>query len=298
MEKVVWNKKFNIGVDIIDKAHAKLFRIIHKMIDLSNNSTATKHTCQEMVKYLETYSMAHFAEEEEYMRSVHYAGYRHHKQIHDYFRDQTLVSLKKNLELSDYSPASIQHLTDTMQHWLTEHIMKEDQAIVKKTVTKKSYHCSSQADLILRAVNHAMQDVFHIETKLVSTDYKGESIGNGFYCQQCYDIEEGLRLRLLLGLEEPLVHRGLEKIYGKRKLPSLSDRQTSSESLLQIFEPLFAHMGKFFQGQAIHVLDEDSLLDTDGFRTSFMKGYPCSLLFGSKSGYFILCYRTWWVKHE
>ena len=61
------------------------------------------------------------------MRSIRYGEYAHHKQIHDHFRDETLVSLKKELEQSEYSPAAIQHLTDTMQNWLAGHIMKEDQ---------------------------------------------------------------------------------------------------------------------------------------------------------------------------
>lgn len=298
MKKVAWDKSFNIGVDVIDKAHAELFRIIHKMIDLSDDASTTRHTCKELLKYLEAYSMAHFAEEEEYMRSIRYAGYAHHKQIHDHFRDETLISLKRELELSDYAPRAIHHLTDTMQNWLVEHIMKEDQAIVKKTVVRKSCHCSGQTDLISRAVGHALQDVFHVEAKLVNPDYKGRNIGNAFYCQQCYDIEGGLRLRLFLGVEKPLLHRGLEKIYGKRKLPPPSDDdRPADEVLLQVFEPLFAHMEQFFQGHAAQALDADSLLDTDGFRTAFMKGGHCSLLFGSKSGYFIFCYRTWRTKH-
>ena len=55
-------------------------------------------------------------------------------------------------------------------------------------------------------------------------------------------------------------------------------------------------MGKFFQGEAEREPDKDNLLNTDEFRMDFMKGYPCRLLFGSKSGYFIFCYRTWRVR--
>ncbi len=295
MEKIAWDEKFNIGVDVIDKAHAKLFRIIHRMIDLSDDSATPKHTCQEMLKYLETYSMAHFAEEEAYMRSIRYSGYAQHKRSHDNFRDKTLVSLKKDLELSNYSPMAVQRLLGTMQNWLAEHIMKADQAIVKKNVGA-GYDFSSQAALISKAVNRAAQDVFQTEMKLINTDYKGENIGNGFYCHQCYDIEGGIRLRLLLGIEEPLLQRGLEKLYGKRRAATMSGVRPANEILLRIFQQLFEHMGKFFQGEAEKVPDKDNLLDTDEFRTDFMKGYPCRLLFGSKSGYFIFCYRTWRVR--
>ncbi len=295
MEKIAWDEKFNIGVDVIDRAHAKLFRIIHKLIDLSNDPAVTQHTCKEMLKYLETYSMAHFAEEEAYMRSIRYGGYAQHKRSHDNFRDKTLISLKKDLELSRFSQASIQRLAGTMQSWLAEHIMKADQAIVKKDVGA-GYDFSSQAALISRAVNRAAQDVFQTEMKLISADYKGEHIGNAFYCRQCYDIEGGIRLRLLLGIEEPLLQRGLEKLYGKRKAAALSGARPANEFLLQVFGQFFEPMGKFFQAESEQELDKDSLMDTDEFRTDFMKGYPCRLLFGSKSGYFIFCYRTWRVR--
>lgn len=297
MEKIMWDDKFNIGVDIIDKAHAKLFRIIHKMIDLSNDSSTTKHTCQEMLKYLETYSMAHFAEEEAYMRSIRYAGYTQHKRSHDNFRTKTLTSLKKDLELSGYSMMAVQHLIGVMQSWLAEHIMKADQAIVKKAAGA-GYDFSSQATLISKAVNRAAQDVFLTEMKLINTDYKGENIGNAFYCYQYYDIEGGIRLRLLLGIEEPLLHRGLEKLYGRRKAAAIPGTRPANETLLQIFGPLFEYMGKFFQGNAEHDPDKDHLLNTDEFRTDFMKGYPCRMLFGSKSGYFIFCYRSWRAKNN
>ncbi|MCI8465555.1 MAG: hemerythrin family protein [Lachnospiraceae bacterium] len=294
MKKIEWEKKFHIGVEIIDKAHAKLFKIINKLIDLSNNPNTAKHTCKEMVKYLEAYSMAHFSEEEDYMRSIRYSGYARHKQVHDNFRDQTLVSLKKELERSDYSQTAVQHLIVVMQSWLTEHIMKMDQAIVKKAVEQKELHCSGQISLISRAVSRAMLDVFQTEVKLVNADYKGRTIGDGFYCYQCYDIESQIRLRLLLGVEKPLFLHGASRIYGKREV--MHNDTLTAEAILPVFEPLFSHMGKFFQGEAEHELDTDNLLDKDAFRTDFMKGHPCSLLFGSKLGYFIFCYRTWRVK--
>ena len=36
MEKILWDDKFKIGVDKVDKAHAKLFRIVHKLFDMSD----------------------------------------------------------------------------------------------------------------------------------------------------------------------------------------------------------------------------------------------------------------------
>ncbi len=89
MEQAVWDEKFNIGVEVIDKAHAKLFRIVKKLLDISEDAKANQHAYKEGIKYLETYTMKHFSEEEAYMRSIRYGAYGQHKRIHDNFRDKT-----------------------------------------------------------------------------------------------------------------------------------------------------------------------------------------------------------------
>lgn len=95
MDKLVWNERFNIGVEVIDKAHANLFRIVGKIAKLAENEANCQNACKEGLKYLEDYTIKHFSEEEAHMRSIRYRGYAKHKQRHDTFRDQTLVSLKK-----------------------------------------------------------------------------------------------------------------------------------------------------------------------------------------------------------
>ena len=62
---------------------------------------------------------------------------------------------------------------------------------------------------------------------------------------------------------------------------------------LQIFEQLFHHMGRLFRSEASYSIPSDDLLTRDQFRADFMKGYPCRLLFSTRLGYFIFCFRTW-----
>ena len=86
-----------------------------------------------------------------------------------------------------------------LQSWLAEHILKADQAIVKK-VPRESYDFSSQAVLISKAVNRASQDLFLTEMKLINTDYKGENkktgvIGSGavsgkYHADVCKSVGE------------------------------------------------------------------------------------------------------------
>ena len=143
MESVVWDDKFNIGVEVVDKAHTKLFRILKKLLEVTEGEEANANNYKEGIKYLEAYSMTHFLEEETYMRSIRYKGYAQHKRIHDSFRDKTLVSLKRDLELSGYSMSAVQRFVGIMSSWLTEHIMREDQAIVGKAVARRSGDCRS-----------------------------------------------------------------------------------------------------------------------------------------------------------
>lgn len=289
MESVVWDDKFNIGVEVVDKAHAKLFRIMKKLLEVTEGEEANANNYKEGIKYLEAYSMTHFLEEETYMRSIRYKGYAQHKRIHDSFRDKTLVSLKQDLELSGYSMSAVQRFVGIMSSWLTEHIMREDQAIVGKAVARRSGDFSSQIAVLSRAVDRAVKDVFQLDAKLISENYKGQNIGNGYYCYQDYDLDGGIGLQLLLGLEEPLFMRGVNRLKGRKRV-QIAD--VTENDRLQVFGPLFQKIGKIFQTETTYEITWENLLDRDGFRTEFMKGYPCSLLFGTKLGSMIFCYRS------
>ncbi len=287
MEKVAWDDRFKIGVEIVDRAHAKLFRIVNKLFDISQDASTNQAAYVEGIKYLEAYSMTHFSEEEAYMRSVRYNGYAEHKRIHDNFRNKTLISLKRDLELSGYSVPAVQRFVGIMNNWLSEHIMLEDQAIVGKAVRQKKRDRSSQIEIISRTVHRAVQDILQAETKLVSDDYKGQNIGNGYYCCQYYDMGGGVMLQLLLGVEDTLFLRGVGRIPGIRK------REMTERDTLHVFKQLFEKMGRLFKVETEPEFGMENLLSRDGFRKEFMKGCPCSLLYGTRSGALVFCYRSW-----
>lgn len=287
MEKIMWDDRYKMGVEAVDRAHAKLFRIVNKLFDLSQDVSANQAAYKEGIKYLEAYSMTHFSEEEAYMRSIRYGGYAEHKRIHDNFRNKTLISLKKDLELSGYSSSAVERFVGIMGNWLTEHIMLEDQAIVGKAVRQKKKDLSTQIEIISKTVHHAVKDVLQTETKLVSTEYKGQNIGNGYYCCQYYHMGGGVVLQLLLGVENVLFLRGIERIPGIRK------REMTERDVLHVFGQLFERMGRLFKVETKPEFGPENLLSRDNFRKEFMKGCPCSLLFGTRSGALAFCYRSW-----
>lgn len=287
MEKIMWDDRYKMGVEAVDRAHAKLFRIVNKLFDLSQDASANQAAYKEGIKYLEAYSMTHFSEEEAYMRSIRYGGYAEHKRIHDNFRNKTLISLKKDLELSGYSSSAVERFVGIMGSWLTEHIMLEDQAIVGKVVRQKKRDLSTQIEIISKTVHHAVKEVLQTETKLVSTEYKGQNIGNGYYCCQYYHMGGGVVLQLLLGVEDVLFLRGIERIPGIRK------REMTERDVLHVFGQLFERMGRLFKVETKPEFGPENLLSRDNFRKEFMKGCPCSLLFGTRSGALAFCYRSW-----
>ncbi len=293
--KPLWNDKFNIGVLAIDKAHARLFRKVGKLMDLVEHEADCQSVCKESIKFLEDYTMTHFSEEEAYMRSIHFKGYEKHKKRHDDFRDVTLVSLKKRLEASGYSPAAVQRFVNVMVGWLTGHIMVEDQAIMGNVDAKKVYDDTPEAPVVAGAVKQAMKDVFRLDAELVDAEYNGRSIRKGYYYRLCYDMDDGGKVQILLGLEEQLARRGVGLILG---FTAMQKPELVRDASMQIVEQFFHHLGKLFKSDVTYQLNKEELLTKDEFREDFMTRYPCRLLFETRLGYFIFCARKWESKKK
>ncbi len=290
MEKIVWNEKFNIGVEAVDKAHAGIFRMVGRLMELVEYQPDCQSACKESIKFLENYTMTHFSQEEAYMRSVEYEGYAKHKKHHDDFRDITLVSQKEYLELSDYSPTAVRRFVGVLIGWLTGHIMTEDQAITGNIETQRIYDESADTSVIANAVNQAMGDIFHLKAELVSAAYNGSSIRKGYYYRLCYDMEEGRKIQLLLAIEEQLARRGVGMMLG---LASMQKPELVKDATMQIMKQFFHHMGKMFKSDVKYQLCEEGMLTRHEFREDFMTRYSGNLLFETRLGYFILCSKKW-----
>ena len=107
--KFEWRDEFNIGVDIIDKEHQRLFKIINKLFMFKDEGKDDQWTCQEGIKFFKGHTMKHFAEEEAYMQSIGYAGLEQHRLIHNGFKQNTLPALEQELERTNYAPDSVDH---------------------------------------------------------------------------------------------------------------------------------------------------------------------------------------------
>lgn len=295
MDKIVWNDRLNIGVEVVDKAHANLFRVVGKLIHLVENEANYKNACKEGIRYLEDYTVKHFSEEEAYMRSIRYQGYAKHKEIHDVFRDQTLVSLKKTLELSNYSQSAAERFLSVLLGWLTGHIMTEDQEITGERLTEEIYHDPTEVPAAAEVISQAMQNVFRIKAKLADSNYNGRSIGAAYYYRLCYDMDKGGKVQILMGAEERLIRRGVGLLCG---FPAMQNTEMVKEVSLQILEQFLQYMSRLVESENQYQISKKELLTRDEFRADYMTRYPYSLLFETRLGYFAFCSRVWKPKRK
>ncbi len=295
MRDLSWNEQLNIGVEVVDKAHARLFKIVGKLMKLVEYEAHCENACRESIRFLEDYTMTHFSEEEAYMRSVRYKGYEKHKKLHDDFRDTTLVSLKKYLERSGYSSGSVQRFISVLIGWLTGHIMMEDQAIIGHGDAKRAYDELPDTEVIAGAVNQAMEDVFHLKAGLADGDYNGSSMRKAYYYRLCYDTQGGEKVQLLLGIEEQLARRGVGLMLG---ISAMQKPEMVKDTSMQIVEQFFHHLGKLFKSDTVYQICKKESMTRDEFRKDFMTRYPCCLLFETRLGNFAFCARRWEVKRK
>ena len=127
-----WRDEYNIGVDVIDREHQRLFKIINKLFAFREEEKDSQWTCLEGIKYFKGHTMKHFSDEEAYMESIGYAGLERHRRIHQGFREDTLPALEQELERTDYAPEAVEHFLGVCTGWLIGHTLTEDQAIVNE----------------------------------------------------------------------------------------------------------------------------------------------------------------------
>lgn len=99
--KFVWNDRFNIGVESIDKEHKRLFKIINKLYIFKEEEGSSQWACQEGIKFFKKHAVEHFEDEENYMESIGYEWLEQHRFLHKGFRDVLLPTLERELEQTE-----------------------------------------------------------------------------------------------------------------------------------------------------------------------------------------------------
>ena len=290
--QLVWNNRYNVGVDVIDKEHKKLFRILNKLFAFGQQETKRPWVCQETVKYFKDHALRHFQDEEEYMVSVGYTGLKTHMRIHKNFRETTLPALEKELELAGYSEEAVNHFLGVCAGWLIGHTLIEDQAIVSGEEVKQWENLLPEEEQAVmgQAIVSQLHSMFQLEPRMISNCYGGEKFGDGIYYRLIYSTREKKRWEFFLIFEERLIIN---------TIGSVLETQSKAISVLLMNAARYTarqfvgHMKGFFPALEQAEVKEEQLLIYDQFEKVFEKHSPqYSLLFDTGEGYFAYCMTT------
>lgn len=283
-----WQEEYNIGVDIIDQEHQRLFRIINRLFALREEEKNNQWTGQEGIKFFKGHAVKHFADEEAYMESSGYEGLQRHRRIHQGFRENTLPALEEELERTNYSTDAVDHFLGVCAGWLIGHTLTEDLAITGERISKwENLLPAEEIAAIKEVIVHLVFDMFHLESQVISSAYGGEKFGNGVYYRLVYSTAgDEKRQEVILVFEEKLLINTVGKIMGlqSNKLDTMlvnAARYTARQFVGRVME----HFEDPYE------LREENLLSYEQFQKIFEKEKPqISLLFNtSGAGYFSYC---------
>lgn len=288
VKETEWNKQFRIGVDSIDNAHKKLFSIVRKLIHLSQDENNGQWACAEGIKYFKNYAVKHFADEEAYMQSIGYKGYEIHKHLHDDMRYKTLPALEKDLTKSNYSQESIHHFLGICLGWLTAHILIEDRAITGKIPNRWiTDNTGIEQDVLEDALTITIQEIFRLQTDIVSEHYGGEDFGTCMIIRMIYHSNDGKKVQIFMALEESLVLRAVSSMLDMplTKIDKLV-MNAGKELSLRIAEQLgmHAHLSSKYHLESSHFISAEQFE-----KIFYLESIDYSLLFNTGCGYFAFC---------
>lgn len=289
---IEWRDSFNIGVEVIDKAHRELFSIIRKLIDLSKDdmsSPKSRRACVEGIKFFKNYVIEHFSQEEEYMRSVKYKHYLAHKRRHDIMRYDTIPALEQRLNNDGFSRESIEYFYDVCIGWLTTHIAIEDVAIIKNYDMDWKFDTDHAVRGIEKLFKDAVQELFKSDIYLADSNYQGNPLERPICMEFIFKNTEGKRAKILFVVEERLVTSAVAKLIGVQfvRINDIS-LTANSEIMLSVIQRV-APKAKMIDGTyqllsecRISAADVQNMLNDEYFRYK--------LLFGSDDGNLAFCF--------
>lgn len=280
-----WKEEYNLGVDVIDKAHKQLFSIVRKMLNLLDNEKNDEFACREGIHFFKSYTLKHFAEEEAYMRSINYPGLERHRAIHENLRSETLPALEQALEETNYSHETVQKVLGVCLGWLTTHVTNEDQSIVGKARVELPALQHGETLLAMESIlSQIIWNTFGLESVLLHDAYGGWGRGEALFQELVCITGDGRKARVVFVLEEKLVLSTTGQMLGLRfaKVDETvrSAVRAISQTFLQRIDELLSRGDQY-------ELVEDHLLTEDEFDALWKEREPqYSMLFFTKNGHY------------
>ncbi len=123
---IVWNKKFELGIDLVDRQHKRLCDLINNLYTAMQKNEG-KESLVRIFKELGDYTVQHFSDEEKLFDAHNYPASAQHKKAHKAFVAK-LVHFKEQAE-SGHAMLGVE-LLEFLKDWLLKHILATDKLYV------------------------------------------------------------------------------------------------------------------------------------------------------------------------
>lgn len=289
MQQIQWRDRFNIGVELIDQAHRRLFSIVQKILDLYVERHEEKFACVEGIKYFKAYALKHFAEEEAYMREIGYSGYLAHKRHHDKLKYETLPELERLLYESDFSTEMVQRFIGVCTGWLTGHIIMEDRAITRGRPPELTpLQPDDEACVIQAVILSPLQEILGCPIQFSGRFSIRDGIVHAQYYELTYRTRGGARLRVILVIGQALLLHAAGLMFG---MDFYENNEIVSFAMQEIAQNLIQRAAVSFGTQPDEFqLERGCFLAHEEFLARFRDRPPqYSLLFRAGQESFALC---------
>lgn len=288
MQQIQWRDRFNIGVEIIDQAHRRLFAIVQKMMALYVERREDKFACVEGIKYFKAYALKHFSEEEAYMREIGYPGYKAHKRIHDRMRYETLPELERALYESGFSGETVRRFIGVCTGWLTGHIAIEDRAIAGEGDAVLPAKPDDALSAIQSLIISPLQEILGCQIRFIGQYSVRDAILNERYYELTYGARESGRLRVTLIIGEQTLLRAAGLLFG---MDFYEANEIVCFAMQEIGQNLVQRAAVSFGRQPDEfLLESGRFLEREEFNAHMAERPPqYSLLFQAQQESFALC---------
>lgn len=283
-----WKSDYEIGVPIIDNAHRQLFAIVSRILRnfVDGNFEKNKTTCIEAIKYLKSYTVKHFIEEEAYQREISYAGYENHKKVHDNMREVVIPALERELTANCYSLESMQHFAGACAGWLAAHVLIEDQAITGKVRSKWSDVPAGEDIKKLGDIFKTINDKsLHIPVTLMSEKYTGHRLDDLFCYRDRFRTGDFEEYTVITAIERPLLSK---LVLDLLNVKIFDMDEVVSPMVNEMCKALNRDIVSAFLGKTV-VNVNSAVLPEEDFYGVFKESYPSySTLWRARDNYIVL----------
>ncbi|MEM3374770.1 MAG: bacteriohemerythrin [Candidatus Woesearchaeota archaeon] len=127
MQHFVWKEEYSVNINLIDKQHQKLIKIMNELYDAILTLKA-KEKINDIFKQLFDYANYHFSTEEKYFEKFNFKYKKSHIRKHNFFKKK-LSSLYKKMNENELELSF--KLLDFLEDWLIEHLNTEDKKYIQ-----------------------------------------------------------------------------------------------------------------------------------------------------------------------